>query len=118
MKILERQLLFIMLCLPLRLIIGLLPIYLNKYFKKIYSLFILIVGISFLYLYFSDSRLTAFESGGNTWWHNIRLVHGMIYLTSSIYLYKNSNLASLILLIDVLFGFMAFLNNHFFKIIL
>ena len=82
MKILERQLVFIMLCLPLRLIIGLLPIYLNKYFKKIYSLLILIVGITFLYLY------------------------------------KNSNLASLILLIDVLIGFMAFLNNHFFKIIL
>lgn len=118
MNILKRQLLFIMLCLPMRLLIALLPIYLNRLLKKMYSFIIFIVGISFLYLYFSNSRLQAFESGGKTWWHNIRLIHGMLFLTASIYLFNNNNLASFVMLIDLFIGFIAFLNNHFFKIML
>ena len=115
MNILKRQLLFVLLCLPLRLLIALLPIYLNKLLKKIYSFLIFTIGITFLYLYFTNSRLDAFESGGKTWWHNIRLIHGMLFLTSSIYLYNNSNLASFIMLIDIFIGFIVFLNNHFLK---
>jgi ABC-type xylose transport system permease subunit len=99
------------------MIIALIPIYLNKYLKKIYSIIILIIGISFLYAYFSNKRKFGIFNQP-AWWHNLRLIHGVLYLISSIYLFKNNNLSSFVLLIDVFIGFIAFLNNHFFKIML
>jgi len=117
MNISNAQLFFMCLCVPARVVIGLLPIYLNKYLKKIYSIIILIFGISFLYAYFSNTRHFGIFNQP-IWWKDFRLIHGALYLTSSIYLYNNNNLASLVLLLDILISVVLFINNHFLKIIL
>ena len=117
MKNLKPKLIFMILCLPMRILIALLPIYLNNYLNKIFSIITLIIGVSFIYAFFSNTRHFGIFNQP-IWWHNIRLIHGMLFLTASIYLYNNNNMASIVLLLDVLLGFIYFLNNHFFKIIL
>lgn len=115
MNVSNRQLLFLFICLPMRLIMSFLPIYLNKYLKKIYSMLLLIIGLSFLYLYFFNSRQKGIFNQP-AWWHNIRLLHGMLFLTASIYLFNNSNISTITLLLDVFIGLILFINNHYLKL--
>lgn len=115
MNVNKIHILYTLICLPIRIIIALIPIYLNKYLKKIYSIIILIIGISFLYAYFSNTRNFGIFNQP-AWWHNLRLIHGVLYLISSFYLFKNNNLSSGILLTDVVVGLVGFINNHFLNI--
>ena len=73
------------------------------------------MAIGFLYLYFNNLRLNAFEAGGNTWWAEYRLIHGMLYLTAAIYSYQMKSIAWIPLAIDVIFGFILFINKHYIK---
>lgn len=106
---------FILLCIPARIIIAYLPQVLSRPHLKLYSLFIFLIGISFLYLYFSNSRLTAFEGGGVTWWKDFRLIHGVLYITGAYYLFNEERKASIPLLMDVLLGIVLFINHRFIK---
>jgi hypothetical protein len=132
---LSSELLFILLCFPLRIIISILPNsellvgFFNKIkikintniFYRIFGIILLLISLGFLYLFFSNKRLRAGEAGGKTWWHNLRLFHGMMYLCASIYILKNignNNLikyASIPLICDVIVGFIAFVNYRFLK---
>ena len=58
--------------------------YLPKKWLPYMGYITLIPAIGFLYLYFTNSRLNAGEGGGKTWWHNFRIIHGMLYLLFSI----------------------------------
>ena len=123
------QLLFLLMCIPTRIIFALLPNYdlvkrLNfninpKLFYTIVGLVFLAISIGFLYLYFTNKRLNAPEAGGRTWWHNLRLLHGLLYLCASLYILWNVNdlekikLASLPLTIDVLVGLGAFFRHMY-----
>ena len=123
------QLLFLTMCIPTRIIFALLPNYnlvkklnLNvnpKLFYTIVGLVFLAIAIGFLYLYFTNERLNASEAGGYTWWHNLRLLHGLLYLCASLYILWNVNdlekikLASLPLAIDVLVGLGAFFRHRY-----
>ena len=125
------QLLFLTMCIPLRVIFALLPNYnllkkigLNfnpKIFYVFFGLILLIISIGFIYLYFTNKRLNAPEAGGKTWWHDLRLLHGMLYLCASIYILWNINdlkmirYASLPLMIDVVIGFGSFINHRYKK---
>lgn len=131
------KLLFLLLCLPSRILIAILPNkelmnkffkFLNidinyKYFYVIYGLILLIMSMGFLYLYFSNQRLDAGEAGGKTWWHELRLFHGIMYLCASIYILKNNGNSELMkyaiipLTVDVIVGFLSFLNHRVFKIL-
>lgn len=122
----QRKLLFLGLCIPARILICIIPrikIYIKKYlgtqtelFYKLFGLTLLGMAIGFLYLYFFNKRLDAGEAGGNTWWHNLRLFHGLNYLCASLYiLFGKVENASIPLIVDVLFGLFAHLNHHFFK---
>ena len=123
------QLLFLTMCIPTRIIFALLPNYnlvkkLNfnvnpKLFYTIVGLVFLAIAIVFLHLYFTNERLNASEAGGYTWWHNLRLLHGLLYLCASLYILWNVNdlekikLASLPLAIDVLVGLGAFFRQRY-----
>ncbi len=123
------QLLFLTMCIPLRIIFALLPNYdlvkrfnfnINpKLFYTIVGLVFLAISIGFLYLYFTNKRLNAPEAGGRTWWHNLRLLHGLLYLCASLYILWNVNdlekikLASLPLTIDVLLGLGVFFRHRY-----
>lgn len=125
------RLLFLTMCIPLRVIFALLPNYnlikkigikFNpKIFYTLYALILLVISFGFLYLYFTNSRLNAPEAGGKTWWYNLRLLHGMLYLCATIYILWNINnlemikYASLPLILDVIVGLCSFINHRYLK---
>ena len=96
-------------CIFVRLSLIYLIIHLNK--KKntkinmICVSILLIMGLGFIYkgLTGSNNELQV----NKVFWHETRYVHGMFYLLSSFYLFKNNvNITSLILLSDVIFSFL------------
>jgi len=107
----ERILYFLVVCIGIRTIIAIIPLYIPKNFLPVLGVLTLIIGISFLYLYFSNKRMNAPEGGGVTWWANYRLIHGLLYLCASIYLFQQKRLAWIPLSIDVLFGLIVFIVN-------
>ena len=118
MSVLENNksiLYFLIGCIPIRILMASIPNLINKNYLFYYSFILLAISIAFLNLYFNNLRLNAFEAGGNTWWSDYRLIHGMLYLTAAIYAYQMKSTAWIPLAIDVIFGFILFINQHFIK---
>ena len=66
---------------------------------------LLIMGLGFVYKGLTGSNNE--RQVNKVFWHETRYVHGMFYLLSSFYLYKNNvNITSLLLLSDVVFSFL------------
>lgn len=109
----NRKLYFLLLCIPIRMLLAIIPIYLNKEYLPYYSVIIAIIGINMLYLYFNNLRLNAFEGGGKTWWANYRLLHGALYITASIYAYQQNYIAWIPLFIDACLGIVLHMVHHY-----
>lgn len=103
---------FLMLCIPLRIILAVIPLYINTDFLPYYSIVLFLISIGFLYNYFNNSRLHAPEGGGYTWWSEYRLIHGLLYMLSFIYALQKKRSASIPLFIDVIVGISLFNLNH------
>jgi len=99
-------------CMPTRIVLTLLPLYMNKEWLFYYGFVLGAIALSFLYLYFADMRLNAFEAGGHTWWANYRILHGFLYLVAAIYAFQGLQIAWLPLFIDTLLGFSLFVNKR------
>jgi len=104
---------FLLGCMPARILLTLLPIYLNETMLFYYGLVLSLIAGSFLYLYFASARLNAFEAGGTTWWANFRLLHGLLYLCAAIYSLQGLQIAWLPLLVDTFLGLVLFVNKRF-----
>jgi len=96
-------------CIFVRLSLIYLIIYLNKKrntkINMICASILLIMGLGFIYkgLTGSNNELQV----NKVFWHETRYVHGMFYLLSSFYLFKNNvNITSLLLLSDIIFSFL------------
>ena len=109
-----RILLFIFGCIPLRIFLAYLPTVLDKNNLFYYGLVLLIPALGFLYLYFTNSRLEAPESGGKTWWAELRIIHGFLYLAAAIYALQMKELAYIPLSMDVIFGLSSFIIKHYY----
>ena len=72
----------------------------------------LIPAFGFAYSYFIKSRDTNMF-GLNAWWHNLRIVHSLLYLLFAIYAIQKKEFSYLVLLIDVLIGVISFSMHHF-----
>ena len=107
---------FILGCIPFRIFLVYLSTVIPPTKLKFFSIILLMIGLSFLYLYFTNKRLNAPEANGNTWWSKLRLMHGFFYLAAFIYAFQESQLVWIPLLIDVLFGFSVFLLHQNLKI--
>lgn len=103
-----RVVLFIGLCIPLRLGLAYLPHILP--YSQLRYLGILTATMAFgaLYLALTHTRLHAIEGGGYTWWAPYRLIHGMLLLTATLYLIRKERTASVPLLMDALLGLVLF----------
>lgn len=105
MNDLTRKILYFGVCIPLRLLLPyIIYKYLNEKNYKYMSYLTGTIAIGFLYLYFSNKRLNAGEGGGKTWWYKLRLIHGLLYLATTIYLIQKEKIAYLSLVLDVLVG--------------
>ena len=102
----KRKLLFFGLCIPIRLIIAILPLYISN--NKWYRFFLVYLGLSFLYLYLSNERLDAIEGGGITWWKDLRIIHGILYLLAAFYLINNNKLSNILLISDIIVGLIGY----------
>ena len=95
-------------CLSFRFALLPLILYISKrkdYIIKITSLILLLIGIGFIYKYITGSNDEI--QVGKVFWHETRLVHGVLYILSSYYLYtNNSTMSVLTLLLDPLFSIM------------
>ncbi len=108
----NRMYYFLFGCIPLRIIIAMLPLYLPEKWLSYLGIITLIIGTSFLFLYFNNLRLDAPEGGGITWWAKYRLIHGVLYLAAAHYLLENQRIAWLPLTMDVILGFLLFLQKY------
>ena len=72
-------------------------------FKLLGNIVSAIMGIGFLYKYFTGSNNeTQFNK---VFWHNTRLLHGILYVLASYYYFKdNINISSKVLVIDIIFS--------------
>jgi Mn2+/Fe2+ NRAMP family transporter len=94
------------LCIFVRIALVFLTIFIKRnyvIFKKYLAIIILLLGIGFIYkAMFGSNNETQFVK---VFWHETRYLHGVLYIISSIYIYKNNlDMGSLILLIDLLFS--------------
>ena len=104
-----RIILFLFLCIPIRLSFVYAAKELNDKYIKYFMAMIGLIGINTLYLWISNKRLDAPEGGGITWWAPFRLLHAFLYLTAFFYLLRgNRQNASISLLIDVMLGLSIF----------
>ena len=102
--------LFLFGCIPARLLI----VYLSTIAKgKILWIPLLLIGLGFLFLYFTNGRMNAGESEtGTTWWAPLRIIHAILYLTAALLAFTGSEKVWIPLLIDVLFGLTMFLIKY------
>lgn len=107
-----RIFLFLLACIPARILLALLPLYIDASYLRYYGLLLLIPTIGFLYLYFTNARLNAPEGGGLTWWAEYRLIHGLLYLSATIMAFQEKKLAWVPLTIDVILGLVLFLFRY------
>mgnify|MGYP006087076555 FL=1 len=101
-------------CIPLRILIAIIPLYLDNKMLRYYAVLLSIIAGSFLYLYFANERLNAIEGGGQTWWAKYRLIHGLLYGAAAIYSLRGDRIASVPLFIDTGMGMGLFVQKRFF----
>lgn len=93
-------------CLITRVCLLLLAGYLsnNKNNIRIIASFVLFtIGIGFIYKYLTGSNDEV--QVAKVFWHETRLVHGMLYIMASYYLYtKNCIMCMLVLALDIIFS--------------
>ena len=120
----KRFVLFLLLCIPARILLVFLAKFLKGYSLKILATVLLIPAFGFLYLFLSGKRKTGGEVfGSNIWWNDLRPIHGLNYLLFSTLVLSGVWVSKAwgILLFDVVLGFIAFLiyhyrNNNFVKL--
>ena len=65
-------------------------------------------------MHFFNLRLNAPEGGGHTWWAQLRLLHGLLYIAAFIYSIKDPKYMIVPLQMDVSLGFTKFIYEIFF----
>ena len=109
--------LFLLGCLPIRILLA----YITKISQgdrlKFIGYFLLPIALHSLWLYFTNTRLNAFEAGGITWWAPFRLLHGGLLLIASIYAMQVKDVAWVPLTIDVILGSILFYNHRIKKLL-
>ena len=110
----KRFLLFLIGCIGTRLLLVYLAKTLNPNYVKYLGYISILIGLSFIYLFFSGSRKTGPEVfGDNIWWNNLRPVHAILYLLFAYNAINGNNKAWMFLLVDVIIGFISFIIYHY-----
>jgi hypothetical protein len=112
----ERIVLFLIGCIGSRLLFTFIAKNMNVTYLPYLGYIALLPAIGMLYIYISGSRDYGVEAGGKIWWNSIRPIHSLLYfLFAYNAINKNKDVAWKILLLDVIIGLGAFINQHFVK---
>lgn len=115
MKIIHKRfLLFLGVCIPLRLAIAYISSILSANMLFWMGIIALIPVLGMLSIYFFKLRETGGEVFGNKiWWNDLRPVHAIDYLIFSYLAIHNSPYSSYPLYFDVLLGLISFFIYHY-----
>ena len=110
----KRFLLFLIGCIGMRILLVYLAKNLDPYYVKYLGYISILIGISFIYLFFSGTRKTGPEVfGDKIWWNYLRPIHGILYLLFAYNAINGNNKAWMFLLLDVIIGFISFIIYHY-----
>ena len=110
----KRFLLFLLLCIPIRIIFVLVAKTINKKYLPYGGYIGLIISIGFAYIYIFDKRKTGNETfGKKIWWNNLRPIHSLLYLIFAYLAINKKKTAYIPLLFDVIVGLISFLIYHY-----
>mgnify|MGYP006137307829 FL=1 len=110
----KRFLLFLLLCLPIRIIFVLVAKTINKKYLPYGGYIGLIISIGFAYIYIFNKRKTGNETfGKKIWWNNLRPIHSLLYLIFAYLAINKKKTAYIPLLFDVIIGLISFLIYHY-----
>ena len=101
------------LCIIVRLTIlfSIRMFYKNKSFKNVAVIILCIMSLGFMYKGYTGSNNE--KQVAKVFWHDSRYIHGMLYLLSSYFLYKNKiNMNSALLGSDLCFSLLYRLFNN------
>ena len=107
------QKLFIFGCIPVRILLAYFTKQLSPNKLKMLGFVLLAMGLGFLYLYFTNGRLTAPEAGGVTWWSRFRIIHGVLYTVAAILALKGNRNAWIPLALDVIVGILVSIAHYY-----
>ena len=106
-------LLFLLACIPARIGLLLLAKFISSKYLPYLGYAALLPALGFIIIYLFDLRKSGLETGGKTiWWNDLRAIHGLLYLCFALYAIKGNTHAWYALLVDVIFGFGAFVYNY------
>jgi hypothetical protein len=110
----KRFLLFLIGCIGTRLLLVYVAKNISSEWLKYMGYLLLIPAFGFIYIYLTGSRQTGPEVfGDKIWWNDLRPIHALLYLLFSYNAILGNKDAWIYLMIDVSFGFMAFIVHHF-----
>ena len=110
-KLQKRFTLFLLGCIPVRFLFVYIAKNIPINYLPLTAPITLIMGLGFFYTFFSGKK-TGSTFNQIAWWHNLRPIHGSLYILYSYYAYKKNSYAYKILLFDVIFGLLSFLIYH------
>jgi hypothetical protein len=103
-------------CVAVRLLFVVLAWNVSQNVLKALGVIALLPAIGFLVVY--NRRMTGIEVGGkDIWWNDLRPAHSLFYFSFAyLAITGRQQLASFVLLFDVLFGIVAFIHHYDLKI--
>jgi hypothetical protein len=110
----KRFLLFLGLCIPVRLAIAYISSIVSANILFLMGLVALIPAIGWLSIYFFELRKTGGEVFGNKiWWDDLRPIHALDYLIFSYLAIHDSKYSSYPLYFDAVLGLISFFIYHY-----
>ena len=110
----KRFLLFLVGCIGSRTLFAMLAKNINVGYLPILGYIAMLPAIGFLYIYFTGSRKTGLEVGGEKiWWNDLRPLHAVLYFLFAYNAISKHRDAWKYLAVDVVIGLAAFLYHHY-----
>ena len=101
---------FLTACLTTRLLISYILWKINPKYLPLAGFVLIGIGLGFLYQTFNNRKVGAF--GQKVWWHNLRPVHGLLYIIGGIMALNKDNNSYKIILLDTTIGLLSVINER------
>lgn len=106
-------LLFLVACIPTRLLIAYTAYYIETYNSEYLlhmAVFSLLIGFGFLYNIFNERKIGAFHQ--KVWWQNYRYIHACLFLGYGFMSLNKIPSAYVLLFFDAMLGMYFFVNKR------
>lgn len=101
---------FLTACLTTRLLISYILWKIDPKYLPIAGFVLIGIGLGFVYQTFNNRKVGAF--GQKAWWHNLRPLHGVLYIIGGILALNMDKNAYKIILLDTTIGLLSVINKR------